>query len=160
MSNHRTPTWLTVLGLGVGVLLAVGLGVYTFLNAVSTPLHPKPEEVPTIVDAPPDPAWSGAVERGRQEAREGLVDHNLPGLSVAVGVGGELVWAEGFGWADVETRVPVAPRMRFRIGHVSKALTSAGVGVLLEQDRLELADEIQTYVPGFPPGNGPSRCAS
>jgi CubicO group peptidase (beta-lactamase class C family) len=50
---------------------------------------------------------------------------------------------EGFGWADLDTRTPVTPRSRFRIGHVSKALTSAGVGVLLERNRLHLDDEIQ-----------------
>lgn len=149
-SNNRTSTWLTVLGFAAGVLAAVGLGVYSFLNAVSTPLHPNPQEVPAVAEPPPDPGWTSAVERGRQEARAGLVQQNLPGLSVAVGVGGELVWAEGFGWADLETRVPVTPRMRFRIGHVSKALTSAGVGLLLERDRLRLAAEIQSYVPAFP----------
>jgi serine beta-lactamase-like protein LACTB, mitochondrial len=45
--------------------------------------------------------------------------------------------------------VPVTPGTRFRIGHASKALTSAGVGLLLEKDRLHLGDEIQTYVPAF-----------
>ncbi|MEO8259978.1 MAG: serine hydrolase domain-containing protein, partial [Acidobacteriota bacterium] len=74
----------------------------------------------------------------------------LPGLSVAVGVGGDIVWAEGFGWADIEKRVPVTPGTQFRIGTASKVLTSAAVGVLLEQDRLKLDEEIQTYVPQFP----------
>jgi CubicO group peptidase (beta-lactamase class C family) len=69
---------------------------------------------------------------------------------VAVGAGGTLVWAEGFGWADVEKKVPVGPRTRFRIGHASKALTSAAVGLLLEDGGLRLDDEIQTYVPAFP----------
>jgi serine beta-lactamase-like protein LACTB len=90
------------------------------------------------------------VEQARRLARAGLVEQNLPGLSVAVGVGGGLVWAEGFGWADLENRVPVAPNRRFRIGHASKAVTSAAVGLLLEEDRLHLDDEIQTYVPAFP----------
>jgi CubicO group peptidase (beta-lactamase class C family) len=40
--------------------------------------------------------------------------------------------------------------MRFRIGHASKAITSAAVGLLVEQGRLHLDDEIQTYVPAFP----------
>jgi CubicO group peptidase (beta-lactamase class C family) len=69
---------------------------------------------------------------------------------VAVGVGGDIVWAEGFGWADIENRVPVTPDTRFRIGTASKVLTSAAVGVLLEQDRLRLDEAIQTYVPQFP----------
>ena len=46
--------------------------------------------------------------------------------------------------------MPVAPGMRFRIGHTSKALTSAAVGLLLEKGQLHLEDEIQTYVPEFP----------
>jgi CubicO group peptidase (beta-lactamase class C family) len=71
-------------------------------------------------------------------------------LSVAIGAGGEIVWAEGFGWADLENRVPITQATRFRIGHVSKALTSAAVGLLLEKERLHLDDEIQTYVPSFP----------
>jgi CubicO group peptidase (beta-lactamase class C family) len=90
------------------------------------------------------------VDQGRQLARAGLVEQNLPGLSVAVGAGGNIVWAEGFGWADVEKKVPVGPAVRFRIGHASKALTSAAVGLLLEKGRLRLDDEIQTYVPAFP----------
>ncbi len=69
---------------------------------------------------------------------------------MAVGVGGEIVWAEGFGWADLEERVPVEPETRFRIGTASTALTSAAVGLLLEDGRLRLDDEIQTYVPAFP----------
>lgn len=85
-----------------------------------------------------------------QIARGGVVEQNLPGLSVAVGVGGELVWAEGFGWADLEARLPVAPDTRFRLGTGSVALTSAAVGLLLEQDRLNLDGKIQTYVRDFP----------
>jgi CubicO group peptidase (beta-lactamase class C family) len=60
------------------------------------------------------------------------------------------VWAEGFGWAEIETRVPVTPDTRFRIGTASTLLTSAAVGVLLERGRLALDDEIQTRVPQFP----------
>ena len=79
-----------------------------------------------------------------------MAEQNLPGLSVAVGVGGDIVWAEGFGWADIEKQVPVAPETRFRIGTASTVLTSAAVGLLLEKGRLKLDDEIQAYVPAFP----------
>ena len=146
----RKETWLTAIGLALGVLFAAGLGLYSFLNMAATPLHPNPQDVPSVTRATPSQEWIGAVEQGRQLARADLVEQNLPGLSVAVGVGGDIVWAEGFGWADLENRVPVAPGTRFRIGHASKALTSAAVGLLLERGRLQLGDEIQTYVPAFP----------
>ena len=141
---------LTLIGGGVFVLFLAGLGVYTFVIAVSTRLHSNPKDVPSVAMAAPSAKWAAAVDQGREFARAGLVAQNLPGLSVAVGVGGDIVWAEGFGWADMEKRVPVAPAMRFRIGHASKALTSAAVGLLLEDGRLRLEDEIQTYVPEFP----------
>jgi serine beta-lactamase-like protein LACTB len=145
--KHRA---LTLIGVAVFVVFLAGLGIYTFVMAVSTKLHPNPEDVPSVALTAPSPKWAAAVDRGRQFARAGLVDQNLPGLSVAVGVGGDIVWAEGFGWADIDKRVPVAPGMRFRIGHASKALTSAAVGLLLENGRLHLDDDIQTYVPAFP----------
>jgi CubicO group peptidase (beta-lactamase class C family) len=44
----------------------------------------------------------------------------------------------------------VTPETRFRIADVSKALTSIAVGLLIEQNRLKLEDEIQKYVPEFP----------
>ena len=141
---------LTLIGGGVFLVFLAGLGVYTFVMAVSTRLHPDPKDVPSVARSAPSPAWAAAVEQGRQFAREGLVAQNLPGLSVAVGVRGDIVWAEGFGWADMEKGVPVAPGMRFRIGHTSKALTSIAAGLLLETGRLRLDAEIQAYVPAFP----------
>lgn len=74
----------------------------------------------------------------------------IPGLSVAVGVDGEIVWSEGFGFADLENRVAVTPLTKFRIGSVSKPVTSIAVGRLVEQGRLDLDAPVQTYVPGFP----------
>ena len=113
-------------------------------------MHPDMNRVPTLTRWDPSRKWADAVARGRGIVRTALGDQNLPGLSVAVGVGSEIVWAEGFGWADLEKTLPVAPEMRFRIGTASKALTSAAIGVLLEKGRLNLDDEIQTYVPEFP----------
>ena len=141
---------LTLIGVGLFLVFLAGLAIYSFVMAVSTKLHQNPKDVPSVALLTPSPKWAAAVEQGRQLARAGLVGQNLPGLSVAVGVGGEIVWAEGFGWADIEKRVPVAPGMRFRIGHASKALTSAAVGVLLEQGKLDLEDDIDTFVPEFP----------
>ncbi len=145
-----TQKALTLIGAGLFLVLLAGLGIYTFVMAVSTRLHPSVKEVPSVTRGAPSPAWAAAVTEAREAARAALAAQNLPGLSVAVGAGGDIVWAEGFGWADMEKRVPVAPEMRFRIGHASKALTSAAVGLLLENGRLHLEDDIQTYVPAFP----------
>lgn len=148
--KNRIQTWLAVGVVAVGLLVAAILGLWAYMSATATPLHPDPRDVPSVTHSAPLPKWADAVEQGRQIVRAGLIEQNLPGLSVAVGAGGDIVWAEGFGWADLENRVKVAPDTRFRIGTASKALTSAAVGLLLEKDRLKLDEKIQTYVPEFP----------
>jgi serine beta-lactamase-like protein LACTB, mitochondrial len=150
MPKRRTETWLILIVPAIGLIPVAIVGLWAYMSATATPLHPDPHRGPSVTHLDPSRQWADAVERGRQVVRASLTEQNLPGLSVAVGVGGEIVWAEGFGWADLENRVPVAPDTRFRIGTASKALTSAAVGLLLEKDRLKLDEEIQTYVPEFP----------
>ena len=145
----RTESWLIGFALTVGLAIVAVVALVT-VSSTRQPLHPNAEAVTSTRVSEPAPRWSGAAEQGRQLARAALVEQNVPGLSVAVGVAGEIVWAEGFGWANLESQTAVDPRTRFRIGHVSKALTSVGVGLLREQGRLHLDDEIQTYVPAFP----------
>ena len=150
MSKSRTETWLALIVVAIGLIPVAIAGLWAYMRTTATPLHPNPKDVQSVTRSSPLPRWTGAVEQGRQIVRAGLTEQNLPGLSVAVGVGDDIVWTEGFGWANLENRLPVVPEMRFRIGTTSVALTSAAVGMLLEQDRLDLEEDIKTYVPEFP----------
>jgi len=114
------------------VIFAFVMGLYAYMTASITPLHPDPKGVSSAAAWAPSPSWTGAVGRSRQLVRASVVEQNLPGLSIAVGADGEIVWAEGFGWADLEKRPPVTPRTLFRTGGASIALTSAGVNVISE----------------------------
>ena len=98
----------------------------------------------------PRPQYAAAVGRARELVRAAVLEQNLPGVSVAVGAdlpsgalagaglpsgalakeGGAIVWAEGFGWRDVETRTPVTPKTRFNIGTAASSVTSAAVAQL------------------------------
>lgn len=142
--------WLALLAVPPFLIGLFVVGLFVYMNATARPLHPDAAGVPAVTQSSPSRQWTGAVAQSREIVRASLVAHNLPGASVAVGAGGDIVWAEGFGFADLERRMPVAPGMRFRIGGASIPLTSAAVGLLLEKDRLHLDAEIQTYVPAFP----------
>jgi CubicO group peptidase (beta-lactamase class C family) len=142
-------TWLALMVVGAGLLLTAAVGLFVYVTT-TPPLHPDPQGVPALTGVSPVPRWAGAVDQGRQIARAGLAGQSLPGLSVAVGIDGDIVWAEGFGWADLEKRAPVAPDTAFRIGTASIPLTAAAVGLLLEKGRLGLDDVIQSRVPAFP----------
>lgn len=149
MSNRRLPNWALLILVPAGLLLLIP-ALWIFSSLTAKPVHPNPESVPTVMHAEPLPKWAGAAKQGRLVVRESVAGQNLPGLSVAVGIDGEVVWAEGFGFADIRTSVPVTPEHRFRIGTASTALTSAAAGLLLEKGALKLEDTIQTYVPAFP----------
>jgi CubicO group peptidase (beta-lactamase class C family) len=62
--------------------------------------------------------------------RAAIVEQNLPGVSIAVGTGGGIVWAEGFGWRDVVTQTPVTPNTRFNIGTAASVVTAPAVASL------------------------------
>ena len=149
-----TKNWFRV-GLGVfgaiaATIAAFVVGLYVYVNATARPIHPDPKGVTSVAGSSPAAKWTGAIDQSRQVVRAALTEQNLPGLSVAVGTGDEIVWTEGFGYADIEKKTSVTPDTRFRMGDVSVALTSAGVGVLVEKDRLNLDTSIQKYVPDYP----------
>jgi len=149
-SKKRARIWFAVIAVPIGLLVTFISGLYVFMVATARSIHPDPKGVPSVAHSTLLPKWGDAIEQGRQVARAGLAGQNLPGLSVAVGAGNEIVWTEGFGYADLEKRTTVTPETRFRIGDASIALTSAAVGLLLEKHRLNLDAEIQIYVPEFP----------
>ena len=94
--------------------------------------------------------FSSQVAEARELVKAWLAEHDAPGLTVAVVVASEIVWAEGFGMADLENGVPVRPHTKMRIGSVSKSLTSAAVGILYEHGKLDLDAPVQKYVSSFP----------
>ena len=147
---NRTETWLTLIVGAIGVVILGVAGLWVYISATTKPLHPSAQDVPIATDASSPPKWNDAVERARQTVREVVAEQNFPGTSVAVGIGSDIVWAEGFGWADIGNKVPVKPDTPFRIGTASTPLTAAAAGLLIEKDRLKLDNEIQTYVPEFP----------
>jgi serine beta-lactamase-like protein LACTB, mitochondrial len=142
------PSLPTRIGLGVQRLRALALATVL----ASVPL------LPAGADAAQDvaragaalPSWQSEIESARSAARELVDSENLPGLSIAVGIGGDVVWSEGFGWADLENRVPVTPLHKFRVGSVSKPMAAAAMGILMEEGALDLDAPVQSYVPEFP----------
>ena len=101
------------------------------------------------------PAHRAAARQAGEWVRAYLAQSRVPGAAVAVVAGGDVVWSEGFGLADVEQRVPVTRRTRFRVGSVSKLFAAATAMKLSETGRLDLDAPVQRYVPAFPAHAGP-----
>jgi len=56
----------------------------------------------------------------------------------------------GFGYADLENEVKMGPESVVRIGSISKPMTMAMLGRLMEDNKIDLDLPVQTYVPNFP----------
>ena len=124
-ARNRLPIWAARTALAVGVVVAAFAAFLTHGVVVTAPLFPQSQEVPSVVDSAPSPQYAAAVERARELVCAAVLEQSLPGVSVAVGAGGTVVWAEGFGWRDVVTRAPVTPATRFNIGTAASAVAAA-----------------------------------
>ncbi|MCA8996641.1 MAG: serine hydrolase [Planctomycetaceae bacterium] len=75
-----------------------------------------------------------------------LKKHRVPGVSVAVTDESRLVFAKGYGYADLEKQQPVTPSSLFRIASISKPITAVAILQLIEQGRLSLDDSVYSIL--------------
>jgi len=128
-------------------LLAVLL---LFASVLASASQSNAQSASTAASAQEKPAsYATARERARTIAQEWLA-RGIPGFNVAVAMDGKIIYSEAFGYADLEQRVPAWQITKFRIGSVSKPLTSAALMRLVEQGKIDLDAPIQRYVPTFP----------
>lgn len=102
---------------------------------------------------------SMAADAGDTKALEAFVDgvvptlmknSNSPSGTLAIVQGGRLVFAKGYGYQDIDRQIPVDPRRTlFRPGSVSKLFTWVAVMQLVEQGKLSLDEDVNTYLQGF-----------
>lgn len=91
-----------------------------------------------------------SLEDGAKNHLGKLTQETLPGLAVLVARDGNIVYQAGFGFADIEKKIPVTPETKFRIGSVSKQFTAAALLRLADEGKLSLDDPLEKYFPGFP----------
>jgi len=76
-----------------------------------------------------------------------LHDWHTAGVAIAVVEKDKVVYAKGFGYRDYEKKIPVTPNTIFAIGSCSKAFTSALLGVLREEGKLDFETPVRNYLP-------------
>jgi CubicO group peptidase (beta-lactamase class C family) len=100
-------------------------------------------------DLPDDPNVKGA-ERFFSSWMNGQIAYrNLPGVAVGVVYDQQLVWAQGFGFADVDAKIPMTPSTKFRMASHSKLFTATAIMQLRDAGKIHLDDAVATYLPWF-----------
>ena len=103
--------------------------------------------MPSDTPAPPEAAADIELLCAWIEARMAYRDE--PGLSIGIVHDQELVWARGFGYADVANRVAASPTTRYRIASVTKLFTSTAILLLRDAGKLQLDDPVDGHLPWF-----------
>src|SRR5262245_43362616 len=107
-----------------------------------------PQEIPITGTAVP------GMESYEQIIPDLMRKYAIPGGAVAVLRDGKLIYARGFGYAEVGNKTPVQPDALFRIASVSKPITGVAVMKLVEEGKLQLDDRVAPLIAHLTPAPG------
>jgi CubicO group peptidase (beta-lactamase class C family) len=79
--------------------------------------------------------------------RQKMGEAQLVGLGAAIIIDKKLVWSKGYGYADLENKIPFTTSTVMNIASVSKTITGACLMKAVEQGKLSLDEDINTYLP-------------
>jgi CubicO group peptidase (beta-lactamase class C family) len=89
-------------------------------------------------------------EELRAQFRSYLTDTGVPSFAVGAAKDGKIIWAEGFGYANKERRIPASASTMYSVGSISKPMTATAVMLLAERGLIDLNKPANMYLP--PPG--------
>lgn len=129
--------------LALGILLSLWVPAMAEQNRGAGAKHVVSTSSPQ--PGPTDPAEMETFLDGLLAKQ--MADYHIAGAAVAVVKDGKLFFAKGYGYSNVEGKVPVDPETTiFRIGSVGKVFTWTAVMQLVEQGKLDLNADINTYL--------------
>ena len=96
-----------------------------------------------------DPDLAARRDRLAAELEDLRAALKIPGLSAAVVKDGQVVWAAGLGFADLEARAPATEHTTYRIASLTKTFASTLVLRLVEQGKLDLDAPMSKFSPNF-----------
>ena len=81
--------------------------------------------------------------------KDRMLYFHIHGLSIAVIQNYHILWAKGYGWADMNQKIPVTPQTLFQAASISKSLNGVGLLKLAQEKKLDLYADINTYLTGW-----------
>ena len=100
---------------------------------------------------PSSPSGITAEQRTRIDSVFAKFDGTtIPGCAVGVGQGGATLYERGYGMSDLQHGVPITPSSIFHVASVSKQFTAFAVGLLADDGKLSLDDDVRKFIPELP----------
>lgn len=132
-----------------GFLLLFGACILLNLCSCKPPEHPS-------VPIPVEVATGQKVKYGRFQAAishfearlaQDVSEDSIGSMSAGVVVRDDVVWAKGFGWADIEKQLPADEETIYRTGSISKSFTAVLMMQMVEKGYFKLDDPVEKYFP-------------
>jgi CubicO group peptidase (beta-lactamase class C family) len=92
---------------------------------------------------------SPAIERFARQIAEDVSADSVGGITAGVFVGSRIVWAQGFGWADRDRRIPADEETIYRVGSISKSFTAVAMAQLAAREIIDIDEATTTYLPAL-----------
>lgn len=94
-------------------------------------------------------ATDSALASIRSFITSAIREWDVPGLAIAIVRDDSVIMSEGFGYRDLEQKLPVTPTTLFAIGSSTKAFTATLVGMLVDEGKIEWDKPVINYLPQF-----------
>lgn len=124
----------------IGILMVIVLSLFVLIGCATAPK--KPVTIEKGIDEHTKKYISGFIQQEMEK-------HHVQGLSMAMVDDQQIIWAQGFGYADVAKKVPAAPETVYPAGSIAKLFTMIAALQLAEQGKVGLDQPLQTYLPEF-----------
>jgi CubicO group peptidase (beta-lactamase class C family) len=107
------------------------------------------QSFPCNLERKADPAAAAkeALTGFDEIVNDALKKFDVPGMSIAIVKGKEVILAKGYGHRDVEKQLPVTADTLFAIGSSTKAFTTFTLGTLVDEGKIEWDKPVRTYIP-------------
>ena len=101
------------------------------------------------------PSAKEVEAKAAELAANEIADGPAAGMSILVARKGKVLMAKGYGYADLENKVPATEHTVYRLGSLSKQFTATATMQLVDQGLVRLDDSIRKYLPEYPPAGQP-----
>jgi CubicO group peptidase (beta-lactamase class C family) len=152
VTGNFVTNWTVLSGLPEGLTLdaatgvisgaATTTGVYEMVVLAQNPFGTVTNEMTYVVET----GYTNTIATIRERIIDMMAAEGTVGVSIALVDDQEIVWSEGFGWADREAGIPVTTGTSFRIGSISKAFAAATALQYAERGLVDIHAPFTNYV--------------
>lgn len=92
-------------------------------------------------------AGGQSIDQLKEKVDSCLTNNDIPGAAIAIVTGDSVLFAGGFGYADIKNRIPITENTHFMLGSITKSFLALGIIKLVEDGRIDLETPIKEILP-------------